>query len=296
MRTDRRFAWVIGISLVWALAVTALFSRVTGKRLRGGGSEKPLVVAAKMLPLGAVVTRDSVVVRDVPERLFPSGGFSRIEDVVERPVTSNIQANEPVLEARIAAKGAGVGLAPLIPPGMRAISVRVNDVVGVAGFVLPGMRVDVLVTGHPSSHSDTVTRTALQNIAVLSAGQTIQTDAGKNTISAPVVTLLVSPEDAEALTLANNDGRIQLVLRNSADEVLANPRGRQLSDLYGRQEEPAPVKSTLPAPSPRPRNAAAVDLKVPVTAKAPEAVAEPVVVIRGNVKTLEAAVEKASTR
>ena len=115
---------------------------------------------------------------------------------------------------------------------MRAISVRVNDVVGVAGFVLPGMRVDVLVTGKPTNVPDTATRTVLQNVAVLSAGQTIQTD-GKSAISAPVVTLLVTPEDAEALTLANNDAHIQLVLRNSSDERLANPRGRRWSELYG---------------------------------------------------------------
>src|SRR5438045_8524358 len=101
------------------------------------------------------------------------------------------------------------------------------------------MRVDVLVTGKPTMHPDTVTRTVLQNIGVLSAGQTIETD-GKSAISTPVVTLLVTPEDAESLTLANNDGHIQLVLRNSADEVLANPRGRQLNDLYGTRGAAAP--------------------------------------------------------
>ena len=102
---------------------------------------------------------------------------------------------------------------------MRAISVRVNDVVGVAGFVLPGMRVDVLVTGRPPGLADTVTRTVLQNIAVLSAGQTIQTDGKSQSITTPVVTLLVDPREAEALTLANNEGHIQLVLRNSTDRV-----------------------------------------------------------------------------
>ena len=119
-------------------------------KARAAGPEKSLVIAARALPLGSVLTRDAIKLRNVPESLFPNGGFSRIEEVVDRPVISGIQADEPVLEARIAARGSGVGLAPLIPAGMRAISVRVNDVVGVAGFVLPGMRVDVLVTGKPA--------------------------------------------------------------------------------------------------------------------------------------------------
>ena len=151
MRTDKRFVVVLGVSLLWALLVTAIFTRVAGrgKGARAAGPEKPLVVATRPLPLGSVLARDAIQLRSVPERLFPSGGFSRLEDVLERPVISPIQADEPVLEARIAARGSGIGLAPMIPPGMRAISVRVNDVVGVAGFVLPGMRVDVLVTGKP---------------------------------------------------------------------------------------------------------------------------------------------------
>ena len=132
-------------------------SRAAGERSRAAGPEKPLVVAARALPLGSMLARDAVKLRSVPEKLFPSGGFSRLEDVLDRPVISPIQAEEPVLEARIAARGSGVGLRPMIPPGMRAISVRVNDVVGVAGFVLPGMRVDVLVTGQAvdaAGHSD----------------------------------------------------------------------------------------------------------------------------------------------
>jgi pilus assembly protein CpaB len=288
MRIDRRFVVVLGVSLVWALAVTAFFARVTrgGKEARAA-KEKPLVVAARALPLGSVVAADAVRLRDVPEKLFPAGGFSRLEDVVDRPVTSNIQADEPVIEARLAARGSGIGLAPLIPSGMRAISVRVNDVVGVAGFVLPGMRVDVLVTGQGANQPETVTRTVLQNIAVLSAGQTIQTD-GKNAISAPVVTLLVTPEDAEALTLANAEGRIQLVLRNSSDAVLANPRGRQLTDLYGARPAPAAVAPPTAVAVPRRERpsvpAAAVNVEAPVAPRTDE-----VTMIRGAVKTVEAA-------
>ena len=158
-----------------------------------------------------------------------------------------------MVEARIAARGSGLGLGPLIPPGMRAMAVRVNDVVGVAGFVLPGMRVDVLVTGRPPGRAEAYTRTVLQNITVLSAGQTIDTDGKGQAINTPVVTLLVSPADAETLTLSNSEGHIQLVLRNSSDQQVAGTRGRQTLELYGA---PAPAEPAAePAPKPRARRA-----------------------------------------
>lgn len=295
MRIDRRFVIVLTVSLAWALVVTALFTRVAGggKQARAAGPVKMLVVAARALPLGTVVHVDAVKLRELPENLFPAGGFSRVEDVVERPVTANIQPDEPVLEARLALRGSGAGLAPLIPPGMRAMSVRVNDVVGVAGFVLPGMRVDVLVTGQPSGHGETMTRTVLQNVPVLSAGQTIQTD-GKSAISAPVVTLLVTPGDAEALTLANSEGRIQLVLRNSSDGVLVPPRGRQLSDLYGAPpaSTPSVPRSSAPTtPTERRRERPPVSEPAARQAIAPPP-EEGVTVIKGAAKTIE----KAGTR
>ena len=238
---------VLGISLAWATIVAGVFYRLAGA---GGGaraeSRKQIVVAARPLPVGATIDRESLKMRSVPDSMVPAGAFIRVDDVLDRPVISPIQPDEPVVEARIAAKGSGMGLAPLIPSGMRAISVRVNDVVGVAGFVLPGMRVDVLVTGHGPNRQDTVTRTVLQNIAVLSAGQTIQTDGKSQSIIAPVVTLLVSPPEAESLTLANNEGHIQLVLRNSNDQKVAATHGRQLSEIFGGaappEETPAPAR------------------------------------------------------
>ena len=234
MRTDKRFAVVLAVSLLWALLVTAIFTRVAGAGKAPGrrGRRSRWWWRRARCRLAACWRADAVKLRSVPERLFPSGGFSRLEDVLDRPVISPIQAEEPVLEARIAARGSGIGLGPMIPPGMRAISVRVNDVVGVAGFVLPGMRVDVLVTGqavdasgHRHPHGAAEYRGAL-------GGADHPERTGKSAISTPVVTLLVTPDDAESLTLANNEGHIQLVLRNSADEVLANPRGRQLNDIY----------------------------------------------------------------
>ena len=291
MRLDRRFAVVLGASLLWAFLVSALFYRLAGG---SGGhvraeSEKPMVVAAKALPMGATIDRDSVKLRNVPASLFPAGAFTRLEDVLDRPVISAIQPDEPVVEARLAAKGSGLGLAPLIPSGLRAIAVRVNDVVGVAGFILPGMRVDVLVTGRPPNQNDTVTRTVLQNVAVLSVGQTIQTDGKSQSILAPVVTLLVNPQEAEALTLANNEGHIQLVLRNSTDQRIAATRGRQLHDLYaGPPADPVPV----PAPERRPAAIVRAAVRPPAPLPAP-AIVTPrpgqaeMVLIHGTVKKVE---------
>jgi pilus assembly protein CpaB len=292
MRLDRRFLLVLVASLAWALVVAAAFYRIAGGgRPARAGSGKPVVVAAKALPSGATLDRASLKVRDVPENLFPAGGFSRVEDVLDRPVIHPIQPDEPVIDARIAAKGSGMGLAPLIPPGMRAISVRVNDVVGVSGFILPGMRVDVLVTGRPASQRETVTRTVLQNIAVLSAGQTIQTDGKSQSMVVPVVTLLVDPLEAEALTLANNEGHIQLVLRNSADNQRPATPGRQLQDLYGAYPpgdpgQPRERTAVTRAPAARVAAPARVPAAAPVTA-APVPLPDQVILMIGATRKVE---------
>ncbi len=290
MRMDRRFGVVLAASLLWGLLVAGFFYRLAAGSGRRGrlGPQKIMVVATRELPFGSNLTRDSVKLRNVPESLFPVGGFSRIEDVVDRPVISAIQPDEPVVEARIAARGSGLGLAPLIPPGMRAMAVRVNDVVGVAGFLLPGMRVDVLVTGRPPGRSEAFTRTVLQNITVLSAGQTIETDGKSQSINTPVVTLLVSPSDAEVLTLANSEGHIQLVLRNSSDQGVAGTRGRETLELYGA---PPPAKAAA-GPAPEPYREKSVPRQKPAVVRPPAPLATPadeeILMIRGHVKTLEA--------
>jgi pilus assembly protein CpaB len=292
MRLDRRFATVLLVSLAWAAVVAGVFYRLAG----GAGAraraetQKRMVVAARALPVGAMLDRESVKLRSAPASMVPAGSFAALEDVLGRPVVSPIQAEEPVVEARIAAKGSGAGLAPLIPSGMRAISVRVNDVVGVAGFVLPGMRVDVLVTARPSNQADTVTRTVLQNIQVLSAGQTTQTDGKSQSILTPVVTLLVSPPEAEALALANNEGHIQLVLRNSTDGQVAATHGRRLHEIFGflpKEEDappvrPAPVRARAAAPP----IAAVAESPVPPRAAAAAPEADRMILYRGTVQTV----------
>lgn len=289
MHPDRRFAIVVGCSLVWGLIVSLVFYRMAAGS-RHAQPEKTLVVAAQPLSLGASITADAVKTVRVPENLFPKGGYSRAEEVVGRPVISSIQPDEPVVDSRIAARGSGFGVAPMIPTGMRAVSVRVNDVAGVAGFVLPGMRVDVLVTGKPPGADDTFTTTVLQNVTVLSAGQSVEAD-GKSQMSVPVVTLLVDPAQAESLTLAASEGHIQLVLRNSSDQRVTATAGRQLRDLYAHGT-PAPVAAAVVERAPRPRTAA-MPAAAPPPRPAPAPVAPPapavqtVILIHGNQKTVE---------
>jgi pilus assembly protein CpaB len=280
---------------LFALVISSVFYQMTS---RSGGSKKTeqtdlrdIVVAAKPIGIGSTVKPTDVKIGKMPAGSFPKGAFSKVEEVIDRPVTNPILMDEPILEGRLAVRGSGNGIAPIIPVGMRAVSVRVNDVASVAGFVLPGMRVDVLVTGRPpDSAGATMTATALQNILVLSAGTTIQNDSRGQAIQAPTVTLLVSPEQAETLTLANNEGHIQLVLRNGSDQTIEKTSGRELNELYGRRAKPQKEanNSDNPAPPPRPR----APVRAVSTTPAPPPLPPPappdqIVVIRGTTKSVE---------
>ena len=294
MHMDRRFVVIVAFSLVWGLVVSLFFYRIAAQG-RSSGPEKTLVVAAQPLPPGASIAAEAVKTVRVPEKLFPHGGFSKVEEVVGRPVVSSIQPDEPVVEARIAPRGSGFGVAPMIPPGMRALAVRVNDVAGVAGFVLPGARVDVLVTGRPPGADDTVTTPVLEDVAVLSAGQTVEADSHSQSMSVAVVTLLVTPAQAVSLTLAASEGKIQLVLRNSGDRQTTPTRGRELRELYGQADTRPPA---VAAPAPAHRQTAPAPMKLPaIPIPAPAAAAvETMILLRGAQKTVETFPAKAARR
>lgn len=291
---DRRLLTVIGLSLVFALVVTGIFyqmtSRGTGGKREEASEFTDLVIAAKPLSIGLTVKAGDIRVIKVSKEAFPKGGFAKPEDVLDRPVISNILNEEPLIEGRLAQRGSGVGLAPIIPVGMRAVTVRVNDVVGVAGFVLPGMRVDVLITGTPPGTENRITRTVLQNIPVLSAGTTIQTDAVGKPVNASNVTLLVTPEQAEILTLSGNEGRIQLVLRNSGDHNIESTEGSTLRALYGVTggEHPSAKPAEPVAVAPRPKPRMQPDEASPPRPVAPVSVVDQIVTIRGTVSKTEA--------
>jgi pilus assembly protein CpaB len=291
---DRRFLTVLGISLVFALVVSSVFYQMTARSSSAKKVEatdtKDVVVAVRPLGVGWMIKPADVKIDKVPSDAFPKGAFAKVEDALDRPVISNVLLDEPILEGRLAAKGSGLGLAPTIPVGMRAVTVRVNDVAGVAGFVLPGMKVDVLVTGHPPNGGDgTETATCLQNMLVLSAGTTMTPDARGQTINAPTVTLLVDPEQAETLTLASSEGRIQLVLRNSSDTTIEKTTGRFVSELYGSAKKPAAAPEAAPRPK-RQVETAVVRPPAPVMVAAPPPPPPPpdqIIVIRGTTRTVE---------
>ncbi len=285
---DRRFLTVLGVSLVFALVVSAIFYQISARAGSGPKAPPPvdmkdIVIAAKPLGLGVTVKAGDVKLGKIQTQTFPKGAFTKVEEVLDRPVISNILMDEAVLEGRLAGRDSGLGLAPIIPVGMRAVAVRVNDVAGVAGFVMPGMRVDVLVTGRPPAADGTVTNTCLQNIRVLSAGQTMQADVRGQAMPAPTVTLLATPEQAEILTLANQEGHIQLVLRNGGDQTIEKTPGRSVDELYGVRPK---REHTAARPSPpRPKvDAATLAAR---TAPPPPPPPDQIIVIRGNQRSVE---------
>lgn len=222
-----------------------------------------IVVAARNLDIGTLV-RDSDLKAGEWNGPVPRGMIAAPQAVVGRGVVAPIYEGEPVLESRLASKEAGGGLAATIPPGMRACAVKVNDVVGVSGFAVPGMRVDVLISGLPpnaAAGAGPRVKTILQNIEVLSAGQNIQKDAEGKPVSTQVVNLLVTPEQAEILSLASNETRIQLVLRNPTDTQVAKVSGSAMTTLFG--DENAPPVSAKPRPAVKDKLPIAPSLKPP---------------------------------
>jgi pilus assembly protein CpaB len=245
---NQRLFSVLIFAFVVSAGASLLLYRLIASRVTANAKQPTtqVIVAARTMELGTLI-RDSDLRLGDWSGTLPKGSVLRKEDVVGRGVMAAIYEGEPVLENRLAPKGAGAGLAATIPAGMRAVAVRVNEVVGVAGFVVPGMRVDILISGTPpgaTAATGTVSKTLLQNIEVLSAGQNFQKDAEGKPVQVAVVNLLVTPEQAEILSLASNETRIQLILRNPLD----TETGIALASLYGGAVKPPEA----PAPKPRP--------------------------------------------
>src|SRR5713226_3851116 len=204
-----------------ALALGAFVSLFVFKNLQAKSGQNvagvDVVIAANDIQVGAKVEEHDVRLAKFPAADLPQGAYGKRSQVLGRGVVVPIAKGEFILPAKLAPENAGTGLPSLIPPGMRAVSVRVNEVVSVAGFVGPGTRVDVLLTGTPNGSSEPQTTTVLQNVAVIASGHTLERNASGEAQSTPVITLLASPEDAERLTLASSEGKIQLSLRNPLD-------------------------------------------------------------------------------
>lgn len=256
---NRRLLTILLIAFLIASACTFLVYRILGHLIV---ASKPVattsvMAAATDIKLGTVLTASDLTTTQIAGTP-PKGAILKKEDAIGRGVISSIYQGEPILESRLAPAGSGGGLAATIPTGMRACAVRVDEVVGVAGFVTPGMRVDVLASGAPpgaNAQDGTQSKTILQNIQVLSAGTDIQKDAEGKPQQVQVVNLLVTPEQAQTLTLASNQLKIQLVLRNPLDTtvtpVASTAMGRMFSDQGPAQPQQRRVVAK-PAPKPAP--------------------------------------------
>jgi pilus assembly protein CpaB len=196
---------------------------------------RPVVVAAADLDVGAELTKEDLRIIQWPANAMPATAISNPSEVIGRGLVLPVIQNEPILPMKLAAVGAGAGLPPTIPPGLRAVSIRVNEVIGVAGYVLPGTRVDVVATVNPGGPGGDVTsKVILTNVQVLAAGTKIERDVDKNKpVAVTVVTVLVNPEEVERLTLASTEGKIQLALRNPLDKSMPATPGIRPAALLG---------------------------------------------------------------
>jgi len=260
---NQRMLTILLCAFLIACGASFVVYRLVGKQLKGKTTK--VVVATTNLEIGAVIKPSDVtlgaVVGDPPK-----GSLLTTDAAIGRGVVSDLYQGEPVLEKRLAARGSGGGLAATIPQGMRACAVKVDEVVGVAGFAVPGMRVDVIISQNNNrgfANTDGIkVKTLLQNIGVLSAGTNFQKDNEGKPVQVQVVNLLVTPEQAELLSLASNEAKIQLVLRNPLDNQVANAPGTELSKLFGDSV----AKPAAPAPAVQ---------KVMVAPRAPKAALPP---------------------
>jgi pilus assembly protein CpaB len=236
---NRRVLTILLFAFIIASACAFLVYRLMSKNVAAArpAATTAVVAAAGDIKLGTVLTPSNLRTIQIAGTL-PKGAILKPENAVGRGVISDLYEGEPIIENRLAAPGTGGGLASTIPNGFRAIAVKVDEVVGVAGFVTPGMRVDVLISGVPpmapgqTTLPITVSRTLLQNIQVLSAGTDYQKDADGKAKQVQVVNLLVTPDQAQTLSLASSQAKIQLVLRNPLDTKIDKIPGTATSNLF----------------------------------------------------------------
>jgi pilus assembly protein CpaB len=288
MHRNKRTALVLAIAGVLAAVASLGMYRVVARMPARQTTEVQtvdVVVAEHPLKLGARLTADDVKVVKWPANSPVTGAFATVEEVLDRGLISDVGENEPLTPARLASREAGAGLPPSIPEGMRAVSVKVNEVIGVAGFVVPGTRVDVMVTlSNRQQQQDSLTRVVVSNVQVLTAGTRIDQENAKDgkPIPSTVVTLLVAPEDGERIALAASEGQIMLTLRNPLDTAPTSTTGVRTGGLFGpTTETPAPAKPRAP------RASAPAKPIQPEPAAVPAAKSYTVEAIRGAKRTQE---------
>ena len=232
-----------------SLGIAFFFSKKLSMR-RAHAATTQIVTTTGELPSGITLAAKDVTLVDWPSDFPLQGSYSKAEDVIGHPLLNALGSKEPILKRNLGLEGSGIGLSGRIPPGMRATAVRSNEIVGVAGFLYPGSHVDVLVTyTPPGGNNIPVTETVLQDVEVLTAGQTTEPDPQGRPQTVNVVTLLLNPEDSQRLQLASMQGGIQFVLRSGVDQKSVNLKPTRLDQLVASEKPPVVVPpSTKKAP------------------------------------------------
>ncbi len=258
---NKRFFLVMGGALLFGLLAAVSVSRYLSSAQAYTKSLNRVAVAKVSIPIGTKIVEDQVMMVQFPKESTPDGAFESPEKLVGRVAVTNIAPREPITEARLAPVGTAGGLSAVIPEGYRAMTVKVDDVVGISGFIMPGTLVDVVVTIDPAEKAgmqDPISKIVLQNIKVLANGQNIdKPEDQREANSVKAVTLLVTPEQAEKLALAASEGKLQLVMRNSVDQGDEPTTGVNKRKLLGGEHatplpEPGSLKSEQPNPPSRP--------------------------------------------
>ncbi|MGH9968446.1 MAG: Flp pilus assembly protein CpaB [Pyrinomonadaceae bacterium] len=292
---NKRFLIVLAGALLFGLLAAVSVSRYLSSAQAFSKNLSPVAVAKVGIPLGTKIIAEQIMVVQFPKESTPDGAFDTAEKLVGRVAIVNIGAREPVTEARLAPEGTAGGLSAVIPEGYRAMTVKVDDVVGISGFIMPGTLVDVVVVIDPAEKTgmqDPISKIVLQNIKVLANGQNIDKPEGESqreANSVKAVTLQVTPEQAEKLALSASEGKLQLVMRNPTDQGNEQTIGiNKRTLLHGDKAVPAPdpgsLKSERPS-EPKPVRRVRVQAEAkPVAAQSPEKPRASVEMIEGAKK------------
>ena len=296
MRNKRFFIVLVGALLFGLLAAVSV-SRYLSSAQAYTKNLNRVAVAKVAIPLGTKIVAEQVMVVQFPKESTPDGAFDAPEKLAGRVAVTNIGVREPITEARLAPEGTAGGLSAVIPEGYRAMTVKVDDVVGISGFIMPGTLVDVVVVINPAENAagrDPISKIVLQNIKVLANGQNIdKPEDQREANSVKAVTLQVTPEQAEKLALASSEGRLQLVMRNSIDQGDEETTGINKRALLGGDRavpapEPGSLKSERPVeskPAPARRLRMHVEPKpAPTASQSPEKPRASVEMIEGAKK------------
>lgn len=276
---NKRFLFVLAGALIFGLLAAVSVSRYLSSAQAYTRDLHLIAVAKVAIPVGTKIIPEQLTMVQFPKESTPDGTFDSSEKLTGRVAVVNIAPREPITESRLAPEGTAGGLSAVIPEGYRAMTVKVDDVVGISGFIMPGTLVDVVVVIHPEDNNaqGPISKIVLQSIKVLANGQNIdKPENQRDANSVKVVTLLVTPEQAEKLALASSEGKLQLVMRNSIDQgdeqtTGVNKRGLLNGEHATPAPEPGSLKSEQPKPVARPvaRPRAQTEVK-PAVAPAPQ--------------------------